>query len=186
MGEQGAVGGAAQWRKCCGAHGEWDMLVVFRGRQFGAVHGGAVEAKVTLAEALSELRRELYAAQDDGAGQQLRFEVEQAQLTLDVEFRRGGDGKVKVEVGFPGVKAGAEAGGTLEATHRQTLTLSLQVLDEALGGSRAKIRRPSAENGAGATVAKSTGAEASEQSTGAEAPDGASGSGTGAKRPWEQ
>lgn len=147
--------------------------------------GGAVEAKVTLAEALMELRRELYAAQDDGAGQQLRFEVEQAQLTLDVEFRRGGDGKVKVEVGFPGVKADAEAGGRLEATHRQTLMLSLQVHDEALGGSRAKIRRPSAEDGAGA-VTNSTGAEASEQSTGTEAPDGASGSGVGVKRPWER
>ncbi|MFF6786880.1 trypco2 family protein [Streptomyces sp. NPDC012510] len=113
-----------------------------------------MEAKITLAEALMELRRELYAAQDDGAGQQLRFEVEQAQLTLDVEFRRGGDGKVKVEVGLPGVKAGVETGGRLEATHRQTLTLSLQVHDEALGGSRAKIRRSSAEKGDDAPLAK--------------------------------
>ncbi|MBJ6636752.1 hypothetical protein H4K36_00100 [Streptomyces sp. DHE7-1] len=78
------------------------MLIVFGGRQFGAAHGGAVEAKVMLAEALMELRRELYAAQDDGGGQQLQFEVEQAQLTLDVEFSLGGDGKVKGEVGFPG------------------------------------------------------------------------------------
>ncbi|WP_329273780.1 trypco2 family protein [Streptomyces sp. NBC_01451] len=162
------------------------MLIVFWGASSARYMGVAVEAKVTLAEALMELRRELYAAQDDGAGQQLRFEVEQAQLTLDVEFRRGSDGKVKVEVGFPGVKAGAEASGRLEATHRQTLTLSLQVHDEALGGSRAKIRRPSAEDNAGATVAKSTGAEASEQSTGAEVLDGASGSGVGAKRPWER
>lgn len=136
-----------------------------------------MEAKITLAEALMELRRELYAAQDDGAGQQLRFEVEQAQLTLDVEFRRGGDGKVKVEVGLPGVKAGVETGGRLETTHRQTLTLSLQVHDEALGGSRAKIRRSSAEDGDDAPIAKSTGAES---------PDGASGSGVGTKRPWER
>ncbi|MGW3096230.1 trypco2 family protein [Streptomyces sp. NPDC001102] len=145
-----------------------------------------MEAKITLAEALMELRRELYAAQDEGAGQQLRFEVEQAQLTLDVEFRRGGDGRVKVEVGFPGVKAGAETGGRLEAAHRQTLTLSLQVHDEALGGSRAKIRRPSAEDGDDVSIAESTGAEASEQPTGAEAPDGVSGSGDGVKRPWER
>ncbi|MFG2438998.1 trypco2 family protein [Streptomyces sp. NPDC048508] len=134
-----------------------------------------MEAKITLAEALTELRRELYAAQDEGAGQQLRFEVEQAQLTLDVEFRRAGDGKVKVELGLPGVKAGAEAGGELEATHRQTLTLSLQVHDEALGGSRAKIRRQSAEGGPGTTVTEPTDAEA---------PDEASAS--GAKRPWER
>ncbi|MFJ5646319.1 trypco2 family protein [Streptomyces sp. NPDC093223] len=145
-----------------------------------------MDAKVTLAEALNELRRELYAAQDDGAGQQLRFEVEQAQLTLDVEFRRGGDGRVKVEVGFPGAKAGAEAGGNLGATHRQTLTLSLQVHDEALGGSRAKIRRPSAEAGAGDTVDQPTDAEEAEQSAGAEALDGVSGSESDLKRPWER
>ncbi|MFF1446143.1 trypco2 family protein [Streptomyces sp. NPDC058295] len=145
-----------------------------------------MDAKVTLAEALMELRRELYAAQDDGAGQQLRFEVEQAQLTLDVEFRRGGDGKVKVEVGFPGAKAGVEGGGNLGTTHRQTLTLSLQVHDEALGGSRAKIRRPSAEDGAGAAVEQPTGSETSKHSTDAEVPDEGFCSMDGSKRPWER
>ncbi|MFF4021172.1 trypco2 family protein [Streptomyces sp. NPDC001843] len=143
-----------------------------------------MDAKVTLSEALEELRRELYAAQDAGAGQQLRFEVEQAQLTLDVEFHRDGDGKVKVEVGLPGVKAGTEVGGGLGATRRQTLTLMLQVHDDALGGSRAKIRRQSAKNGA-ASLQSAEGA-ASGQSTVAEAPDEASGSGTGSKRPWER
>ncbi|MEI5100925.1 trypco2 family protein [Streptomyces sp. PmtG] len=145
-----------------------------------------MDAKITLAEALGELRRELYAAQDEGAGQQLRFEVEQAQLTLDVEFRRDGDGKVKVEVGLPGVKAGAEAGGGVEATRRQTLTLSLQVHDEALGGSRAKIRRPSAGDSADAAVSLSTGAEASQLPAGDGASDGVSGSARGVKRPWER
>jgi hypothetical protein len=158
------------------------MLIVFGGAGSARYVGVAVDAKVTLAEALKELRRELYAAQDDGAGQQLRFEVEQAQLTLDVEFRRDTDGKVKVEVGFPGVKAGAEAGGGFEVTRRQTLTLSLQVHDEALGGSRARIRRLSAEDGAGAS--QPSDGEASGQAGSAE--NGASGSGVGSKRPWER
>ncbi|WP_307828063.1 trypco2 family protein, partial [Streptomyces clavuligerus] len=64
---------------------------------------------ISLGEALRELREELYAAQAAGAGQQVRFEVEQAQLTLEVEFRRDGQGGVKVEVGLPGAKAGGEA-----------------------------------------------------------------------------
>ncbi|MGW8353646.1 trypco2 family protein [Streptomyces wedmorensis] len=96
---------------------------------------------ISLAEALRELRQELYAAQADGAHQQFQFEVQQAELTLEVEFRRDGNGKVKVDVGALGAKVGGEAGGSLGSTHRQTLTLTLQVHDEATGGARARIRR---------------------------------------------
>ncbi|WP_017238211.1 trypco2 family protein [Streptomyces sp. SS] len=96
---------------------------------------------ISLAEALRELRQELYTAQADGAHQQFQFEVQQAELTLEVEFRRDGNGKVKVDVGAFGAKVGGEAGGSLGSTHRQTLTLTLQVHDEATGGARARIRR---------------------------------------------
>ncbi|MEU3550005.1 trypco2 family protein [Streptomyces longwoodensis] len=137
-----------------------------------------MDAGISLSEALHELRRELYAAQDVGAGQQLRFEVEQAQLTLDVEFRRDGTGGVKVEVGLPGAKASGEAGGGLGSTHRQTLTLTLQVRDESLGGARAKISRP------GAGLGDTHGAQV--RSTDVEAPDETPDDSKGAVlRPWE-
>ncbi|MGW4440287.1 trypco2 family protein [Streptomyces sp. NPDC004596] len=140
--------------------------------------GEAVDAGISLSEALQELRRELYAAQDEGAGQQLRFEVEQAQLTLDVEFRRDGKGGVKVEVGLPGAKANGEVGGGLGSTRRQTLTLTLQVHDEALGGARAKISR--ADGG----LADSD--EPQVRSTDAESVDGTPDASKGALlRPWE-
>ncbi|WP_327692444.1 trypco2 family protein [Streptomyces sp. NBC_00459] len=96
---------------------------------------------IPLAQALAELRRELYQAQDEGAAEQFRFEVEQAELSLDVEFRSDGKGGVKVEVGALGAKAGVEAGGDVGNTRRQTLKLTLQVRDEALGGQRARISR---------------------------------------------
>ncbi|AXU16823.1 trypco2 family protein [Streptomyces clavuligerus] len=133
---------------------------------------------ISLGEALRELREELYAAQAAGAGQQVRFEVEQAQLTLEVEFRRDGQGGVKVEVGLPGAKAGGEAGGGLGSTRRQTLTLTLQVHDEALGGTRAKIGR---------TDGGLSSAEHPEaRSTGSEAPEGTAVPSDGAVlRPWE-
>src|SRR4051812_39343314 len=92
---------------------------------------------ISLTEALAELRRELYAAQNEGAQEQFRFEVEQAELSLEVEFRRDGEGGVKVEVGALGAKTSVEAGGGLGSTRRQVLTLTLQVRDEALGGERA-------------------------------------------------
>ncbi|MGW7106548.1 trypco2 family protein [Streptomyces xanthophaeus] len=101
-------------------------------------------AKPTLSEALAELRNELYTAADAGAGQQFSFEVEQAELCLEVEFRKDTDGKVKVEVGAFGTTAGLEAGGTGGSTHRQTLTLTLSVRDEALGGRPARVRNDAA------------------------------------------
>ncbi|MGW7606472.1 trypco2 family protein [Streptomyces sp. NPDC054766] len=129
---------------------------------------------ISLAEALAELRRELYAAQVEGADEQFRFEVEQAELSVEVEFRRDGKGGVKVEVGALGAKAGVDAGGALGSARRQVLKLTLQVRDEALGGERAKIRRsgggtapaddglpeptPDAEASDGAAVAPQEGA----------------------------
>ncbi|MFC8496012.1 trypco2 family protein [Streptomyces sp. NPDC057235] len=104
-------------------------------------------AKVTLSEALAELRSELYEAADAGSDEQFRFEVEQAELCLEVEFRKDGNGKVNVEVGAFGTKGSVEAAGGGGSTHRQTLTLTLNVRDEALGGRRVRVRRRSAPGG---------------------------------------
>ncbi|MFH9560702.1 trypco2 family protein [Streptomyces globisporus] len=98
-------------------------------------------AKVTLSEALAELRSELYKAADASTNEQFRFEVEQAELCLEVEFRKDGNGKVNVEVGAFGTKGAVEAGGAGGTMHRQTLTLALNVRDEALNGQPARIRR---------------------------------------------
>ncbi|GJF34430.1 hypothetical protein KNE206_71300 [Kitasatospora sp. NE20-6] len=96
---------------------------------------------ISLGEALEELRSELYQAQADGTGQQLKFEVEKAELSLEVEFRRDGSGKVKVAVGAFGAKAEGELGGARGSVHRQRLTLTLGVLDEAAGSTRARVNR---------------------------------------------
>lgn len=104
-------------------------------------------AKVTLSEALAELREELYKAADAGGNEQFSFEVEQAELCLEVEFRKDGNGKVNVEVGAFGTKGSVEAGGGGGVTHWQTLTLTLNVRDEALGGQPARIRRHAAPGG---------------------------------------
>ncbi|RKT02271.1 hypothetical protein BX286_0152 [Streptomyces sp. 3211.6] len=108
-------------------------------------HGGVGTVRmdeISLSEALWQLRSELYQAQTDGAGQQLRFEVEKAELELEVEFRRDGAGKVTVSVGALGAKGEAEAGGARGAVRRERLTLTLNVLDEALGpGQRFRVER---------------------------------------------
>ncbi|WP_220378255.1 trypco2 family protein [Streptomyces sp. Ag109_G2-15] len=137
---------------------------------------------IPLAEALAELRRELYAAQAEGSQEQFRFEVEQAELSLEVEFRREGNGGVKVEVGALGTTAGMEAGGGLGSTRRQVLTLTLQVRDEALGGERARIRRGS---GGLHTDDDSSGSNPGTGASDAEGDaTGADGGGTSA-RPWD-
>ncbi|UUY50434.1 hypothetical protein NRK68_26355 [Streptomyces yangpuensis] len=111
--------------------------------------GTAQMDQISLSEALWQLRSELYQAQTDGAGQQLRFEVEKAELELEVEFRRDGNGKVKVSVGALGAKGEAEAGGVRGAVRRERLTLTLNVLDEALGpGRRFQVERGASAGGA--------------------------------------
>lgn len=135
---------------------------------------------ISLTEALGQLRRELYAAQDEGADEQFQFEVEQAELSLEVEFRRDGNGKVKVEVGLPGTKAGGEVGGGLGSTRRQVLTLRLQVRDEAMGGERAKIRRATG----GLDTPKDSSVKQAPEARALEAPE-SSEEGT-TLRPWER
>lgn len=49
-------------------------------------------ADIGLAVAIEELRQELYLAQSAGAGQQLAFEIEEAQLELLLELRNEGRG----------------------------------------------------------------------------------------------
>ncbi|MFD3475829.1 trypco2 family protein [Streptomyces sp. NPDC058695] len=90
---------------------------------------------------MAELRDELYQAQEDGSDEQFRFEVESAELELTVEFRKGGDGKVKVSVGA----AGVEAGGTVASTTSHRLALKLNIRDGALGGTGAVIGRNAPE-----------------------------------------
>ncbi|MFF8617448.1 trypco2 family protein [Streptomyces sp. NPDC015350] len=123
---------------------------------------------IGLAEALAELREELYRAQDAGAGQQFRFEVESAELELTVEFRKNGDGKVNVSVGA----AGIEAGGGAESTKSHRLALTLNIRDEALGGKRAVIGRnapaAAAAGGSGLPGVPVAGAAVSAEETAAE------------------
>lgn len=135
---------------------------------------------ISLTEALAELRRELYAAQTDGAREQFRFEVLQAELSLEVEFRRDGNGGVKVEVGALGTALGAEAGAAQGSTRRQVLTLSLQVRDEALGGERARIRGTAGTHEDGLDTAR----EAPGDGNGSTAASSEADS-TVPQRPWE-
>ncbi|MFG2220495.1 trypco2 family protein [Streptomyces sp. NPDC048685] len=135
---------------------------------------------IGLAEALAELREELYQAQDAGAGQQFRFEVESAELELTVEFRKNGDGKVKVSVGA----AGVEAGGGAESTKSHRLALTLNIRDEALGGTRAVIGRNAPEAAAAKTSGipevLAAGAAVSERETPMEE------AGERPRRPWDR
>ncbi|MEV6956894.1 trypco2 family protein [Streptomyces sp. NPDC051183] len=92
-------------------------------------------AEIGLAEAIEELRRELGRAQDAGAGQQLRFEVAEAELELLLELRREASPEARLSFGV--VSAGVAGAVATARTHR--LTLRLTVRDEATGGRNAHI-----------------------------------------------
>jgi hypothetical protein len=90
---------------------------------------------IGLARALEELRRELGEAQSAGAHQQLRFEVEEATVELQLELRR--DAKAAAGISFGVATIGADGSAASARTHR--LTLRLRVRDEALGGRNAEV-----------------------------------------------
>ncbi|WP_330327878.1 trypco2 family protein [Streptomyces pseudovenezuelae] len=90
-----------------------------------------------LAQAIDSLRAELGMAQDAGANQQLRFEIEEVHLELLLELRR--DVKAGAKFAFGVVTAGVDGGVASARTHR--LTLKLKVRDEALGGRNAEVNR---------------------------------------------
>ncbi|MER6441713.1 trypco2 family protein [Streptomyces sp. NPDC001185] len=89
--------------------------------------------EIGLAAAIEELRRELYAAQDAGAGQQFAFEIDEAQLELLLEVR--GEGRLSFGVATLG------GGGTASQARTHKLTLKLKVKDRAIAGERAEIGR---------------------------------------------
>lgn len=90
---------------------------------------------IGLAEAIDELRQELYEAQDRGAGQQFAFAVEEAELELLLELRDSGkaDGKLAFGVATVGV------GGEHATVRTHKLTLKLSIRDRAAGGTNPEI-----------------------------------------------
>ncbi|MFE0522980.1 trypco2 family protein [Streptomyces sp. NPDC058954] len=98
--------------------------------------GDAVDDKDDVANALDDLRRQLYQAQDAGVGQQFQFEVEKAELHLEVQIRKDATGKAKLSIGAAAVEAGGAAGQT--RSHR--LVLTLNVRDNAVD-DRVRIRQ---------------------------------------------
>lgn len=91
--------------------------------------------RIGLARAIEELRTELDAAQEAGAGAQLRFEIVEAELELQLELRKEGTGEGKLSFGV----ATAGGSGTSGSTQTHRLVLSLKVRDEALGGRNAEV-----------------------------------------------
>jgi hypothetical protein len=91
--------------------------------------------QVGIAQAIEQLRHELGKAQDEGADQQLRFQVAEVEVELMVELRSeaGANGKATFGV----VSLGAD--GKLSEANFHRLKLKLNVKDEALGGRTAEV-----------------------------------------------
>ncbi|MFC4120646.1 trypco2 family protein [Nonomuraea zeae] len=79
------------------------------------------EPWIGLADAVTGIRRELQAAMQAGAGEALRFEVEEVEIDFGMELSKeaGGSAGVKVWV----LEAGASASATRATTHHLTVRL---------------------------------------------------------------
>ncbi|MFF5522626.1 trypco2 family protein [Streptomyces coeruleorubidus] len=80
---------------------------------------------IGIADAIKQLREELYRAQSDGANQQFMFEIVEAELELHLEIRS--EAGLKIGVAAIGLD------GKLSAANTHTLRLKLDVHDKSLG-----------------------------------------------------
>ena len=97
---------------------------------------GAIE----LSKALALLRQELAKAQDEGEGQQFRFEITEAEAEFLVEVDAEGGGEAGGTIGVVSLKAGGKV--SRADTHR--LKLKLRITDAATGGRNLEVRRDQA------------------------------------------
>ncbi|MEV5548635.1 trypco2 family protein [Streptomyces sp. NPDC052309] len=94
-------------------------------------------AEVPLAEAITDLRRELQDAMAAGQGEQLKFELDSVVLELEVTLSTGAGAGAKA--GFWSVlTAEATADHRRGSTHRLTLTLTPR-LSDAPDGQRVRV-----------------------------------------------
>jgi hypothetical protein len=80
-------------------------------------------AEVPLADAITNLRSELQKAIAAGDGEQLRFELDEVVLELNVSFATSGHADAKVGL-WTVLTTGVSADHSRGSTHRLTLTLS--------------------------------------------------------------
>ena len=88
---------------------------------------------IELAEVIGELRSELQAAMNDGAGEQLRFELGPVELEATVAVEKGVGGGARVR--FWVIELGGDAKASEISTHRVKLSLQPRVA----GGGRVWI-----------------------------------------------
>lgn len=80
------------------------------------------EAKIRLAEAVQQLRKEMMEASKAGEGEALRFDVQEVELEAQVEVTTSGEGTAGVSFWV----VNAEAGGKREVGHLHKVTLKLR------------------------------------------------------------
>jgi len=80
---------------------------------------------IPLADAIQELRSELFTAFQEGQDQRLKFEVSSIELELNVVVTREGSGSAKASFKLLGIGVEANAGGKLSDAVTQKIKLSL-------------------------------------------------------------
>ena len=82
--------------------------------------------QIPLSDVLSDLRRELTKAQDDGADEKLKFLVEDVEIELQLGTTQKGTGKGSVKF----YVLNLESGGEVSHSATQKLRLKLKVVDK--------------------------------------------------------
>lgn len=81
-------------------------------------------ANLSVADAITELRREIITASDRARNEEVQFEISKMTLELNVVATFGVDGKAGFKVPVVNLELGGTATSSQQYTHRVTLELS--------------------------------------------------------------
>ena len=94
-------------------------------------------SKATLSKVISDLRQELYAANEAGKGEDLQIVIEAVDVELSVEIAKGGDGDGKLSFNVAVLGAEIKAGGEYKHTQGHKIVLHLK---PEINGQRVPVK----------------------------------------------
>ena len=90
----------------------------------------SAKSRISLADAIAELRAEISRARRQGEGQDVRFAARAIEVELSLDFGWAADATVGVSRWIPFVDLGAKGGASQTSLHKVKLTLEIDTRGE--------------------------------------------------------
>jgi hypothetical protein len=93
-----------------------------------------IPSRISLADAIAELRSEISQAQQEGKGKDVRFAATGIEVELSLDFELRAEGNAGISKWIPFVDLGITGGGSKTSLHKLTLTLEIDTTGDPSKG----------------------------------------------------